>query len=297
MLFLRRYFPYITLAGLALISIGIWSAVFAATPSGVLTFAVLNIGQGDGLYIESPTGVRMLVDGGPGTGALLSELPKVMPFADRELDAIIETHPDSDHMGGFVDLLKRYKVDNFIEPGIIKHNITTDTLEAEVASEKIPKYIARRGMWLDLGGGARLDILFPDTDVTHMDPAQDNNGCIVAHLVYGKTSVLLTCDATKIVEDYLLAIASLPTGQAGSSELASDILKVGHHGSKYSTGDAFVAAVHPSVALISVGAHNPYGHPTQQVLDILAAHNIPVLRTDQDGTLIFKSNGEKFVRE
>lgn len=288
MLFLRRYFSYIILGALVLISIGVWGAVFAETPRGVLTVAVLDIGQGDSIFIESPTGVQVIVDGGPHS-SLLAQLPAVMPLADRSIDALIETHPDADHFAGFIDVIKRYNVGAFIEPGITKHNITTDTVEREVSDEKIPEYLARRGMWLDLGGGAELDILFPDFDPSNLPPNKEHEGAIVARLVYGNTSVLLMGDAPMDVEDHLMAIGS-------STELVSTILKVGHHGSRFSTGDAFLSEVHPSVAIISVGAHNTYGHPTQEVLHRLINHNIKTLRTDQEGTIEFQSDGETFVR-
>jgi competence protein ComEC len=286
--FVRSYFSYFVLGALALLSLGIWGAVLADTQSGTLTVAVLNIGQGDSIYIESPTGVQILIDGGP-DGSVLRELPRVMEFSDRSLNAIIETHPDADHIAGFVDLIKRYSVGDFFEPGIPKDTVTAQALEEEIDAEHIPRILARRGMWLDLGGGARLDILSPDFDPAGLPADRANDGCVVAHLVYGKTSVLLTCDAPMSVEDHLMAIGT-------STELKSDILKVGHHGSAGSTGSAFVAEVDPSVAIISVGAHNRYGHPTQQTLDTLASHNIKTLRTDEEGTIVFRSDGEKFVR-
>jgi competence protein ComEC len=289
MILLRRYFSYLVLIALILITLGIWGAVLAETPRGTLTVAVMDVGQGDSIFIESPTGVQIVIDGGP-DNALLRELPKVMPFFDRSLDAIIETHPDADHIAGFVDLLKRYSVGAFIEPGIPKPTITAKTLEQEVTDEKIPRHIARRGDWLDLGGGAKLQILFPDFDASKLPSDKTNEGCIVSHLAYGKTSVLLMCDAPMDVENYLMATAS-------STDLISDILKVGHHGSRFSSGDAFVAEVSPSVAVISVGAKNKYGHPTMQTLDTLTSHHIKILRTDQEGTIIFVSDGEKFVQK
>ena len=272
---------------LALATAAVWYAVYAQTPRGALVFATLNIGQGDALYIESPTGVSVLLDGGP-DASVLSELSKVMLPFDRTIDAVIESHPDADHIAGLVDVLARYHVGAFIEPGIPDSTATSKALEQEVADEKIPHYIARRGMLLDLGGGAYLQILFPDYDVSHLPSTKTNEGAIVARLIYGKTSVMLTADAPFSTEDHLLAL--------DGGGLQSDILKVGHHGSKYSTGSAFVAAVHPSLAVISVGANNKYGHPSQLALDTLASFHIPILRTDQDGTLIFESNGQEFWR-
>ncbi len=286
--FLRRYLPALFLAALLSGSCVVWSVVWAETPPGRLTFAVLDIGQGDALYIQSPAGIEVLIDGGRNDGALLRELPKVMKAGDRELDAVIGTHPDADHVGGFAELFKRYAVKAFIEPGIEKRTAATAALEEEIERSGIPRYIARRGMSLDLGG-ARLDILFPDVDVSYFGE-RSNDASVVARLVYGETSVLLTGDATFWTEGRLLALAS-------SSELMSDMLKVGHHGSKYSTGEAFVRAVAPSVAVISVGANNTYGHPAPRVIALLEKLEVEVLRTDEEGTLVFYSDGAAFTRQ
>jgi len=274
---------------LAFVTLGIWASVYAESHAhhGTLMFAMLNIGQGDSLFIESPTGEQVLVDGGPDSSVLM-RLPTVMPLLDRSLDAVIETHPDADHIAGLNDVLTHYQVGAFIEPGITKDNATNDKLEAEIKAEQAPRYVARSGMWLDLGGGAHLDILYPDWDVTHMDLKKDNDGGIVARLVYGDTSVLLMADVSTAVEDHLMQIAS-------SSMLRSTILKVGHHGSHYSSDPAFVAEVAPQVALISVGAHNTYGHPAPQTLSTLQSLGIPVLRTDQIGTIVCTSDSKTFT--
>jgi len=285
--FLRHHLGIAIVGALAIFCVTVWLAVSAQTPKGVLTFAVMDIGQGDSLYIEGPTGIEIVIDGGP-SSSILRELPNLMPQFDRSIDAVIETHPDADHISGFIDLLKRYEVGYFIEPGIEKDTITAKTLEQEISDLHVPRVIARRGMWLDLGGGARLEILFPDYDVSHISQSKDNNGGIVAHLVYGKTSVLLTADTDFDVENHLMAIST-------STDLQSTILKVGHHGSKTSTSDKFVEEVNPQVAIISVAAKNSYGHPTQRVLDTLSNHNIQTFRTDQQGTIACTSNALVFT--
>ncbi len=273
---------------LAVVCLGIWLvALGQGRHSGVLTFAMLDIGQGDALFIEGPTGIQVLVDAGPNTGAILRALPGLMSFGDRTIDAVIETHPDADHMGGFVDVLKRYKVGAYITPGITaKTNTLIEALNRGVDAERSLIFVARAGMVVDLGGGAHLDILYPDIDVSGFGE-RTNDGSIVARVVYGETEVLLTADAAFTTEARLLASAS--------SSLSADILKVGHHGSKSSTGEAFIAAVHPQVALISVGAKNTYGHPTEEVLDRLGAAGVPVMRTDQQGTIICTSNAVVFT--
>ena len=158
-----------------------------------LTFAMLDIGQGDGLFIESPTGTQILIDGGP-PKKILSALARIMSPFDKHLDAIIITNPDQDHIGGFLDVLKVYKVDMVFEPGTYNDSKIYQNLETEIKNKNIPDILARRGMRLNMGGGAMLDILFPDRDV--FDWAA-NDGSIVAKLTYGKTAVMLTGDAFK----------------------------------------------------------------------------------------------------
>lgn len=283
-----RYRAYVALGLLVFVTVGIWFAVWQEEGrSGVLTIAVLDVGQGDSIYIHSPTGVEVVIDGGP-DASILRELPKVMKLYDRELDAVVATHPDVDHIAGFIDLLNRYTVKNFIEPGVPKDTVTAKRLQEEVDENKIPRHQALRGMSLNLGGGAYLKILSPDFDVATLSPSKANEGGIVMQLTYGSSTMLFTADVSNKVEAHLLEV--------DGENLDSDILKVGHHGSKTSTDSEFLEAVTPDIAIISVGEGNRYGHPTEDVLGRLAAENIKTLRTDLEGTIKFISNGGEFVR-
>lgn len=277
--------PLLVVGALFLFTCGVWSMALAQEPvgKGYLTFAVLDIGQGDALYIESPTGIQVLVDAGPGS-AVLQALPTVMPALDRSLDAVVATHPDADHIGGFVDLLPRYDIGAYIEPGIIKDTATAKKVLAEVAEQKIPRVVARRGMTMDLGGGAILEVLYPDRDVTYIGSDKANEGAIVMRLNYGATCALLMSDVGAGVEGNLISLTN-PN---------CDILKVGHHGSRFSSSDAFVKEVSPSVAIISVGK-NSYGHPTPQALGVLKKYGAEILRTDQSGTVVCTSDAAQFT--
>jgi len=241
-----------------------------------LTFAMLDVGQGDALYIESPTGTQILVDAGP-PRKIISALSRVMSPFDRSLDAIIITNPDQDHIGGFADVLGTYKVGYVLEPGTINDSKTYQTLREKIQKDNIPNFLAKKGMVIYLGGGAVIEILFPDQDVSNWDT---NTGSVVAKLTYGETSVMLTGDATTDTEKMVLAENSI-------EHLDIDILKVGHHGSRTSTGDGFVKATTPMYALISDGKGNKYGHPHKEVLDTLGQFKAKVLRTDLLGTIIF----------
>ncbi len=246
-----------------------------------LTFAMLDIGQGDALFIESPTGAQILVDGGP-PRKILSQLARVMSPFDRHIDAIMVTNPDQDHIGGFLDVLKVYKVDRVFEPGTFNDSKTYQNLKAEIKNKNIPNILAKRGMRLDMGGGVVIEVLFPDRDVSTWS---SNDGSIVARLSYGQTSVMLTGDATTLTEKTILA-------ENSSSSLKSTVLKVGHHGSRTSTSAPFVEAVAPTYALISDDKDNKYGHPHPDTLATLAQFGAKIFRTDLLGTIIMKSDGK-----
>lgn len=248
--------------------------------NGILTVAFLDVGQGDAIFVAAPSGNQLLIDGGPGK-AVLRELSKVMPFYDRSIDVVIATHADQDHVGGLPDVLKKYKVNIFMEPGVPGPSSSYEELEKIVNNGGgIKKISARRGMVVDLGDGAILQILFPDRDPSGMDT---NVASVVARLVYGENEFLLTGDSPTSIENYLV--------QGESLYLQSDVLKVGHHGSKTSTSQGFVSAVSPQYAVISVGKDNKYGHPNQETLDTLSNFGSQILRTDQSGRIVFKSDG------
>lgn len=263
----------------------IWYLVWRAERE-VLTVAFLDIGQGDSIYIEGPNGNQILVDGGP-NAAVLRQLPKVMPFLDRSLDVVIGTHPDADHIGGLSDVFKRYKVTYLLEPGIPNNTGPYRAFREAAENEKgLVEVVARRGMIVDLGRGAELHILFPDRDVSKVET---NTGSIVARLAFGNTSVLLTADSPIAIESYLLSL-----NRAG---LKSTILKLGHHGSHTSSSKEYVEAVAPSVAIISAGKNNRYGHPHKEVLAILKSLGVPYQSTAEEGTIRYVSNGVQFTQK
>jgi len=241
------------------------------------TFAMLDVGQGDALFIESPTGTQILVDGGP-PKKILNQLSQVMSPFDRSIDAFIITNPDADHISGFLDVLKIYKVGKMFEPGTLTDSKVYQNLKDEIKKNNIPNILAKRGMKLDLGGGVFIDILFPDRNVLAWST---NDGSIVARLSYGNISVILTGDATIKTEKIILAENSV-------TQLNSDILKVGHHGSRTSTSPEFVKAVSPTYAFISDGEDNKYGHPHQDTLDTLTQFGVKIFRTDLLGAIIMK---------
>jgi competence protein ComEC len=245
-----------------------------------LTFAMLNVGQGDALFVESPTGTQILIDGGP-PKKILSQLARVMSPFDRNIDAFIITNPDADHIAGFLDVLKIYKVDKVFESGALTDSKTYQNLKDEIKKDNVSDILAKKGMRLDIGGGAVIYILFPDRDVSSW---ATNDGSVVAKLTYGNTSVMLTGDATTKTEGIVLK-------ENPGAQLHSTILKVGHHGSRTSSSPEFVKAVSPAYALISDGKDNKYGHPHQETLNTLTSLGARIFRTDLLGAIVMKSDG------
>lgn len=268
-------------AVLAALNAAIWYVwLHPAAPR--LHVSVLDIGQGDSILVQGPTGTQMLVDGGPDR-SVLRQLPKEMGLFDRSIDLVVETHPDKDHIAGLTDVLERYRVSYFMSPGIPGTTQTAEGLNHAVSVESgVHTFTARRGMRIHLGGGAYADVLYPDRDVSH---GETNEGSIVMRVVYGSTSFMLTGDAPSDVEDHLVAI------DATDGELPVTVLKAGHHGSKHSTDDAWLAALHPRIVAISAGQGNTYGHPNPEALSRIQKEGATILSTINVGTIHFMSDG------
>lgn len=246
----------------------------------VLTVSFLNIGQGDSILVQGPTGRQMLIDGGPDQ-SVLRELPKVMGPLDRSIDLVVETHPDGDHITGLSGVFARYQVGTFMEPGVPGNTTPAAALAAATAAEpRLTHVLGRRGQRIDLGGGAYAQVLSPSGDVSQIPT---NNASVVMKVVYGNTSVMLTGDAPSTIEDYLV--------KKDGAELQSDVLKAGHHGSKYSSDDLWLATVHPSVVVISAGKDNHYGHPAPETIARIKNEGAKIFSTIEQGTITFASDG------
>ena len=248
---------------------------------GLLTVAFLDVGQGDAIFIETPDGVQVLIDGGPDRG-VLPELAKVMPLFDRTLDVVLATHSDKDHIGGLVDVLSRYTVKNIVRTENKNDTSVTDIFLALAEIEEGKLYIASAGQQLQLGASTTLAVLSPSGDPREWE---SNTASIVAQLQFGEVAFMLTGDAPIGIEDYIAA--------SYGELIQSDVLKLGHHGSKTSSGEVFLKTVAPNYAIVSAGADNRYGHPHAEVINRAKAVGATVLSTAESGTLIFKSDGKR----
>lgn len=273
---------YVVLGIFALINVFIWSLVFRADNQGALTVAFLNVGQGDAVYIEAPNGNQILIDGGPPNGAVLRELGKVMPFWDRSLDVVLATHPDQDHVGGLPEVIERMRVDNIVTTENTSETGAYGAFEKVIFEKSQNRILARAGERVILDDGVVLEILFPNLNTSGWET---NTASIVARLSYGDHSFLFTGDSPLSIEKYLV-------GKKGGS-LHSTVLKLGHHGSRTSSGKMFLSAVDPKYAIISAGKDNKYGHPHKEVIDLLALNKIHSISTAEHGTIVFKTDGEE----
>lgn len=242
-----------------------------------LKVAFLDIGQGDAIFIETPNKNQILIDGGPTGKNTLRELGKLMPFFDKTIDLVILTHPHKDHIAGLIDVLKRYQISYVLAPQTT-HTISEFKEWQSLIEEKdINKIKAKRGIRIHLDKNLYLDILAPFDEDELM---------VVSRLVYNETSFLFTGDMTAKNEYQLLSSKTI---------VDSDVLKVAHHGSKYSSNKTWLQVVSPFLAIISVGEKNPYSHPHPDTIERLEDLNINFLRTDNEGTIVLESDGKKII--
>jgi competence protein ComEC len=261
---------------------------------GVLEVTAIDVGQGDSLLLISPQGKTLLIDaGGPIGGAQASNAnfeigedvvsPVLWSRNIRRLDAVALTHAHSDHMGGMPSVLRNFRPRVLwvgSNPGIPAY----EALLEEARRLNIPVESMAAGNHFDFGG-AQVEVLAPPADYVP-GPGASNDDSLVLHVAYGQTSVLLEGDAQAASEQHML-------GEA----LQSDLLKVGHHGSKTSTTPRFLAAVAPKYAVVSVAHHNPFGHPKMEILRRLQDDHVRTFRTDALGATSFYLDGSSVTAE
>jgi competence protein ComEC len=269
---------------LALGAIVAFAALHQRQPDFLLHADFLDVGQGDAIFVQTFLGRQLLIDGGPGD-AVLSQLGSVMPFFDRTLDAIMLTHPDADHVSGLIDVLRRYQVKNIILTGATAPTATDQQFEQAARAEGAHLLYVHTGdrIWLDQS--TVFDVYWP------LNLPADYNGLtnetsIMGKLTFGRTSIMFTGDADAAAEQAVTDMFNVN----------ADILKVSHHGSKTSSTAPFLSEVSPAYAVIEVGAHNTYGHPAPETLAALSQAGSQILRTDEDHTVKFVSDGSRLYR-
>ena len=281
----------LALVSLVIYQSGQWSFLFvknspAAATAGLLAVTFFDVGQGDSSLIVTPHNYQILVDGGP-DNKIAAKLGAALPFYDHDLDLVILSHPHADHVAGLVEILKRYQVKKIIMTGVL--HTAPDYLEfLKLVKEKnIPVQVIDKPQELSPEAGIELSFLWPRETLAEKKIENLNNSSIVFKLDYASTSYLFMGD----LEDEEKLASSVP-----AEILKSDVLKVGHHGSTNANSLAFLRAVSPGYAIISVGADNDYGHPHYRTIYNLEKIGAQILRTDQDGDIRILSDGRRVWR-
>ncbi|WP_297993293.1 ComEC/Rec2 family competence protein [uncultured Clostridium sp.] len=239
----------------------------------------IDVGQGDCILIQV-NNKNLLIDSGPSTNRkyLLNYLKKINI---KKFDYIIATHPHDDHIGNMDTIIKRYNVEKFYSPKVTTSSDTFDSLLSALVDKNLKINVLKKGSsQINLGKNVTLKVLSPSKDFTSDNL---NNYSPIIKINFLNNSFLFTGDAETSDENLVLF---------ENNDLKADVLKVGHHGSSTSTSLDFLNSVDPSVAIISVGKNNSYGHPSQKVLSLLDESNIKTLRTDISGNIIVISDGK-----
>ncbi|OGF24185.1 hypothetical protein A3H66_00800 [Candidatus Falkowbacteria bacterium RIFCSPLOWO2_02_FULL_45_21] len=245
----------------------------------------LDVGQGDAILIKTPAGQNILVDGGPDK-TVIKRLSQNLPWWDKRIDLMVLTHPHDDHVTGLNDVLKRYQVKKVLYTGATHNAPNYLAWLRLVRDKKVPLTIIDKEQTIDLGQGVRLEILYPNQSLAGQTLADLNQSSIVARLAYGRNKFLLTGDAGEEAEKKLID---------SGADLKADVLKVGHHGSEYSTTLGFLEKIKPALAVIEVGRDNQFGHPNLRIIKRLERGGARIYRTDENGTIHLISDGKKIT--
>ena len=262
----------------------LWIQVFSPADEN-LRVHIFDVGQGDSTLIDTPGGKQVLVDGGPDLEGPVHALAGVMSPGDRTLDLVVITHMDEDHARGLIEVLDRYEVEAvLLGTAPADDAVIGPQWEAALRRNGIEPVQVASGHLVELEPGITLEVLNPSATPFAGTPADRNNNSVVMRLSYGRITYLLTADIEAPAESRLAR---------NPDNLKSTVLKVGHHGSRSSTTASFLEKVSPSLAVVSAGADNRYGHPHREVIDRLIRKLGPdsVFRTDLDGSVELISDG------
>ena len=249
------------------------------SPSGIETRVhFINVGQGDSILIQSPNGKAMLIDGG-----IKGEGDNVVAYIREqgvsELDYVVATHPDADHIGGLIDVLNSISIKNFIDSGKVHTSQTYEEMITLIGDKNIPYIVPTIGQQIALDDELNITVLSAD------ESASDNNeASIVLKASYGDISFLLTGDAGIEMEQQMMA----------TQNVQATILKAGHHGSNTSSSPAFIEAVSPEATILSYGQDNKYGHPHFEVIESLQAVGSKIYGTAEEGHIVVTTDGKSY---
>lgn len=265
-----------------LLSVGLMSVclVISFISPKKLRVSFLDVGQGDAILIQTPSGKQMLIDGGA-TNVIRERVAHEMSYFDRDIDVIVATHPDADHVTGLIPILEKYKVHTIVVSPVDNDTNIFDDLNKHIDDEHADVHVAHTGDVIDFHDGVMAQILYPDKN--YREKKNNTNDASVSMVVtYGDESFLLTGDLPGTEEPKLIQ-QDLPKNVT--------VYKAGHHGSKYSSGEQLLSYIHPEYAVISAGKDNRYGHPNSETLERLQKYTKEIISTIDRGTISFVTDG------
>jgi competence protein ComEC len=262
------------------------SLYFFEKEKGYLKVSFIDIGQGDAIFIRTPEKHNVIIDFGDPKG--ISDLEKIIPWWEKEIDLIIITHPHDDHIAGIPEIIKRYKVKKIIYTGVNYESSSYSKLLKKIEKEKIPLMLPHKNQVINLGDNCNLSIIFPQENLYKKNVSNLNNSSIVSQLNCNNSKFLFTGDAELEAEDKILE---------RNIDIKSDVLKVGHHGSISSSQKTFLKKVSPLIAIIMVGENNSHNHPHLRIIRRLESLKIKILRTDLNGSITIISDGGKLYQK
>jgi beta-lactamase superfamily II metal-dependent hydrolase len=246
----------------------------------------LDVGQGDAILIQTPSGKKMLIDGGS-TNVILTRLSEQLSYFDRDIDVMEATHPDADHVTGLIPVLEKYKVHMMLETKGIGHTNIFEDVNKHIDDEGAETHVAQTGDVVDFHDGVTVRVLYPSANYRAKE--SDTNDASVSVLVtYGDETFLLTGDLPSTEEGKLIS-AGLPKDIT--------VYKAGHHGSKYSSGEQLLSYITPEYAIVSAGRDNKYGHPNPEAIARLETSSKEILSTIDHGTITFLTDGKRVEME
>lgn len=278
----NRGIIYGSIVSLAILAIILFAIIWQGE-NAPLEVVFSDVGQGDSILISQGS-QQLLIDGGKDGKLLLEKLGKHIPFWDRNIEAIIETHPDQDHIGGLIDVVGTYGVGYVLETRMQSESQTFKKLEEEISKNEIEKIEAKKGVKIKFASGDVAEILYPLEPVADINGKDTNMYSVVVKLIVGENEFLFTGDLPTTEENKLLE---------SGVDVSADYLKIAHHGSKYATSDSFLEAVKPKEAIISVGKNNSYGHPNPEVIKRISEQKINIVRTDESGDVVYECKNLK----
>ena len=262
----------------------VWAAALTL-PGDNLQVTFLDVGQGDAAFVETPGGRQILVDGGPDSDRLMHLLGERMPFMDRTIELVVLTHGHADHVSGLTEALHRFEVKRILQRETELDSPPYQAWRRAVELEGAEVIEARRGQMITTDDGLLIQVVGPPETLLRGTRSDVDNASVVIRLVYGDISFLLTGDMFAEAERALVS--------AGAG-VDSDVLKVGHHGSRSSSSDAFLAAVSPAIAVVPAGKDNSFGHPHGETLEALQpwVPDAGLFVTSDSGAVEITTDGE-----